>query len=266
MRPSNTCKNSSIEPLSSRVRRATVATEASTFLTRWSSSQMSMRWRSSARFRSVMSRVQSLETQIATGCVEFRLTRLLEPDLTPVRANEAKKRRIGRVLNAKAPDPCSEARAILRMYTGEEIVGLTMGAPVRFEPEDLGSIFATPRQPGTGLPCESHHLTGRKRLLQPRLTLLKCNIRLLAFIDLARDLGDESGQEPPVAEGQNPEKHVTLRVEEDEALHRRRDQDSRHVAERRRRHCGQEDRAARRHSEADGDHHHLSVVRHRSQV
>src|ERR1700757_304458 len=33
---------------------------------------------------------QSLETQIATGCVEFRLSRLLEPDHTPVGANEAK--------------------------------------------------------------------------------------------------------------------------------------------------------------------------------
>src|SRR5262249_27465103 len=151
-----------------------------------------------------------LETQIATGCVEFRLTRLLEPNLAPVRANEAKKRRIGGVLNAKAPDPCSEACTILRMHTGEEIVRPTMAAPVRFEPEDLGSIFAAPRQAGTWLPHESHHLTGGKRLLQPRLTLLKCNIRLLAFIDLARDLGNESGQKPPVAQRQNPEKHVAL--------------------------------------------------------
>src|SRR5258708_1387602 len=136
---------------------------------------------------------QSLETQIPTGCAECRLTRLLEPDLTPVRANEAKKRRIGRALNAKAPDPCSEACAILRMYTCEEIVVPTMGGPVRFETEDLGSIFAALRQAGSVLPCESHHLTGGKRLLHPRATLPNRPTPLPAFIDLARDLGDEGG-------------------------------------------------------------------------
>src|SRR5207245_5676510 len=56
---------------------------------------------------------QSLETPIAAGCVEFRLTRLLEPDLMPVRTNEAKGRRIGRLLDAKAPDSSSVRRSIL---------------------------------------------------------------------------------------------------------------------------------------------------------
>src|SRR5215467_15835749 len=80
---------------------------------------------------------QSREAQTASGRIELRLAGFLKPHRLAVRADEAKRCQIDRVLGAQALDLACEAAAVIWMHACEKILAHPVARRVRFQAETL---------------------------------------------------------------------------------------------------------------------------------